>query len=181
MPVVGQALHRSLPVRLLLTTAPCVVALLGVVAGEGVQVPSTTAPAAVDTRFVGVWRLVSFQSFDATGVARPGAYDLGLIVYDASGRMTAQLMHSSNKADRPLSTDADRATAYRRYLGYWGPFTVDASKGIIVHRVEGSSNPSWVGSDQVRYFSFAEGGRELTLSVKNGERTTSTLRWERVR
>jgi hypothetical protein len=93
--------------------------------------------------------------------------------------MSAQLMHSSNKASAPLTTDADRAAASRRYLGYWGPFTVHEAKGIVIHHVEGSSNPSWVGGDQVRYYSFGADGR-LTLSVKNGERVTSTLVWERI-
>jgi hypothetical protein len=132
-------------------------------------------------RFVGAWRLLSFQSFAANGAARPGAYDAGIIIYDASGRMTAQLMHSSNKADQPLTSDTDRAAAYRRYLGYWGPFTVDESTRVVVHHVEGSSNPNWVGSKQARHYSFAADGQRLTLSVKNGDRVTSTLLWERIR
>jgi hypothetical protein len=45
-----------------------------------------------------------------------------------------------------------RAAAYRRYLGYWGPFVVDAAAGHVTHIVEGSSNPSWVGSGQVRHY-----------------------------
>jgi hypothetical protein len=135
----------------------------------------------VAERLVGAWRLVSFESFDQNGTARPGNYDTGMIVYDASGRMSAQLMHSSNKASAPLTADADRAAAYRRYLGYWGPFTVDEAKSIVVHRVEGASNPSWVGSNQVRHYRLTADGKRLTLSVKNGERTTSTLVWERIR
>jgi hypothetical protein len=144
------------------------------------QSATSGPPSAANAQFVGAWRLLSFQSFDADGVARPGAYDVGIIVYDASGRMAAQLMHSSNRAERPVTTDADRAAAYRRYLGYWGPFTVDAATGVVVHHVKGSSNPAWVGSDQVRHYTFAADGRGLTLSVKTGERVTSTLRWERI-
>jgi hypothetical protein len=45
-----------------------------------------------------------------------------------------------------------RAAAYRRYLGYWGPFVVDAAAGHVTHIVEGSSNPSRVGSGQVRHY-----------------------------
>jgi hypothetical protein len=138
-------------------------------------------PSPVAQRLVGAWRMLSFQSFDQTGTARPGNYDVGMIVYDASGRMSAHLMHSSNKASAPLTADADRAAAYRRYLGYWGPFIVDEAKSVVVHRVEGSSNPSWVGSDQVRHYTLATDGQKLTLSVKNGERVTSTLVWERIR
>lgn len=135
----------------------------------------------VAERLVGAWRMLSFESFDQNGVARPGNYDTGMIIYDASGRMSAHLMHSSNKASAPLADDAGRAAAYRRYLGYWGPFTVDEAKSIVVHRVEGSSNPSWVGSNQVRHYVLAPDGQRLTLSVKNGERVTSMLVWERVR
>jgi lipocalin-like protein len=134
----------------------------------------------VAQRLVGAWRMLSFESFDQNGAARPGNYDVGMIVYDASGRMSAHLMHSSNKASAPLTDDADRAAAYRRYLGYWGPFSVDEAKGIVVHRVEGSSNPSWVGSDQVRHYRLSADGKRLTLSVKNGDRVTSTLQWERM-
>ena len=132
-------------------------------------------------RLVGAWGLVSFVSFDANGASRPGAYDLGRIVYDASGQMSAHLMHSSNKAEASPATDADRSAAFRRYLGYYGPFTVDELTRIVLHHVVGSSNPSWVGSNQVRYFSLSEDGNKLTLSVKNQTRVTSTLVWERIR
>ena len=131
-------------------------------------------------RLVGAWRMLSFESFDQNGTARPGNYDVGMIVYDASGRMSAQLMHSSNKASAPLAADAERAAAYRRYLGYWGPFSVDEAKGVVVHHVEGSSNPSWVGSNQVRHYRLSADGKRLTLSVKSGDRVTSTLQWERI-
>jgi len=132
-------------------------------------------------RLIGAWGLVSFVSFDATGASRPGAYDLGRIVYDASGQMSAHLMHSSNKADASPATDTDRSAAFRRYLGYYGPFTVDELTGIVIHHVLGSSNPSWVGSNQVRYFNLSEDGNTLTLSVKNQTRVTSTLVWERIK
>jgi hypothetical protein len=158
-------------------------ALASVATADRVESQFSASPATAGTApFIGAWRLVSFTSFDADSRApRPGAYDTGIIIYDASGRMTAQLMHSSNRADRAPSTTDDRAAAYRRYLGYWGPFTVDTATGVVVHHVEGSSNPSWVGSKQIRHFSFAEEGTRLTLSVKSGDRVTSTLVWERLR
>lgn len=133
-------------------------------------------------RLIGTWQLITYQILDPEGgPARPGAYDVGRITYDPSGHMSAQLMHSSNKAAQPPATDADRAGAYRRYLGYFGPFTVDEGKGVVTHHVAGSSNPSWVGSNQVRHFEFSADGNGLTLSLRNGERVTQTLYWERVR
>jgi len=139
------------------------------------------ASATAKDRLVGSWGLVSFVSFDANGASRPGAYDLGRIIYEASGQMSAHLMHSANKADASPATDADRSAAFRRYLGYYGPFTVDELTGIVIHHVLGSSNPSWVGSNQVRYYELSADGNTLTLSVKKQGRVTGTLVWERIK
>ena len=139
------------------------------------------ASATAKDRLVGSWGLVSFVSFDANGASRPGAYDLGRIIYEASGQMSAHLMHSANKANASPATDADRSAAFRRYLGYYGPFTVDELTGIVIHHVLGSSNPSWVGSNQVRYYELSADGNTLTLSVKNQGRVTGTLVWERIK
>jgi len=139
------------------------------------------ASATAKDRLVGSWGLVSFVSFDANGASRPGAYDLGRIIYEASGQMSAHLMHSANKADASPATDADRSAAFRRYLGYYGPFTVDELTGIVIHHVLGSSNPSWVGSNQVRYYELSADGNTLRLSVKNQGRVTGTLVWERIK
>jgi hypothetical protein len=144
--------------------------------------PSLFAQGSVKDRLVGSWEMVSFENIAADGTRRPGAYDRGQIFYDGSGRMSAQLMHTSNKADQSPQTDEARATAFRRYLGYYGPFVVDEAKGIVTHIVEGSSNPSWVGSRQVRYYELTPDGQQLTLSVRNAEgRVTGTLVWKRSR
>ena len=143
---------------------------------------AVSAQTSVKDRVVGSWEMVSFENIAADGTRRPGAYDRGQIFYDASGRMSAQLMHTSNKADQSPQTDEARATAFRRYLGYYGPFVVDEAKGTVTHIVEGSSNPSWVGSRQVRYYELTPDGQQLTLSVRNAEgRVTGSLVWKRSR
>lgn len=140
--------------------------------------PAQTPPVA--QRLVGAWQLVNYEIIAADGSRRPGAYDRGQISYDSSGRMSAHLMNSANKADQTPPTDEARAAAYRRYLGYYGPFVVDEAKGIVTHIVDGSSNPSWVGSRQVRYYELSADNQQLTLSLRdtNG-RTTQSLVWKR--
>jgi hypothetical protein len=160
---------------------PAILVVLMVFAANAVVRSQTPGTAPIRERLVGAWALISFVSFDASGVSRPGPYDVGQVVYDAAGQMSAHLMHSSNKSDRPPATDDERSAAYRRYLGYYGPFTVNEASGIVTHHVLGSSNPSWVGSNQVRYFELSDDGNRLTLSLKSGDRVTSTLVWERVR
>lgn len=132
-------------------------------------------------RLVGSWELVSYEIIAADGTRRPGAYDRGQITYDASGRMSVHLMHSSNTATASPQTDDRRAAAYRRYLGYYGRFVVDTAAGIVTHIVEGSSNPSWVGSKQLRYYELAADNAQLTLSLRDGARTTQALVWKRSR
>ena len=69
-----------------------------------------------------------------------------------------------------------------RYLGYYGPFVVDEAKGIVTHIVDGSSNPSWVGSRQVRYYALSADNAQLTLSLRDASgRTTQSLVWKRSR
>lgn len=138
--------------------------------------------APVKDRLVGAWQLVNYEIIAADGTTRPGAYDRGQISYDGSGRMSAHLMHSANKADQTPQTDDARAAAYRRYLGYYGPFVVDEAKGIVTHIVDGSSNPSWVGSRQVRYYALSADNAQLTLSLRDASgRTTQSLVWKRSR
>jgi len=142
--------------------------------------PSALASqASVKDRLVGSWELVSYEIIAADGTRRPGNFDRGQVTYDASGRMSAHLMHSSNKADQAPQTDDVRAAAYRRYLGYWGPFIVDVAGGTVTHHVEGSSNPSWVGSKQLRYFELSADNAQLTLSLRDGTRTTQSLVWRK--
>jgi lipocalin-like protein len=142
---------------------------------------SASSQTAVKERLVGSWELVSYEIIAADGTRRPGNFDRGQVTYDASGRMSAHLMHSSNKADQAPQTDDVRAAAYRRYLGYWGPFVVDTAAGTVTHIVEGSSNPSWVGTKQLRYFVLSADNLRLTLSLRDGARTTQSLVWKRAK
>ena len=143
--------------------------------------PLASEQNSVAQRLVGSWELVSYEIIAADGARRPGNYDRGQITYDAAGRMSAHLMHSSNKADVAPQTDDVRAAAYRRYLGYWGPFVVDTAAGTVTHVVDGSSNPSWVGTRQVRYYDLSTDNAQLTLSLRDGARTTQSLVWKRSR
>ena len=143
--------------------------------------PIAVVQATVAQRLVGAWELVNYEIIAADGSKSPGAYDRGQISYDRSGRMSAHLMHSSNTATASPQTDDVRATAYRRYLGYYGPFIVDTAAGTVTHVVEGSSNPSWVGSKQLRYYELSADNAQLTLSLRDGARTTQALVWKRSR
>jgi hypothetical protein len=135
-----------------------------------------------DPRFVGNWRLVSFENFDEKGVATPSVITGGRIMYDAAGQMAAQLTRP-NRAPLPAgAAEAPRAAAYSSYTAYYGAYVIDAAAGKVTHQVEASLNPNWPKTDLVRYFAFSDGNNTLKLSIKNDAgRVTGTLTWARIR
>ena len=150
-----------------------------------------TSKSAIRDKFVGVWKLVSYQSTDkASGkVSYPyGARPVGRITYDAAGRMSAQLMNPERKRTggpptrsraaslRDLSAD-DMREMLTGYNAYFGTFEVDEAARTVIHHVEGSLFPSWVGSDQRRSYEFSGSGR-LTLTAAF-DQSMSRLLWER--
>jgi len=158
-------------------TSLFVAAAIAAPAAQNAAVPATDA--ATKRRLVGNWKLVKYEIFDESGGARPGSYDEGRLMYDEQGEMAAQLMRSGRAKEAPTSESA-RAAAYQTYLGYFGPYTIDPDKHIVVHHVVGSSRPDWIGSEQVRHYALPT-ENTLTLSLKSGDRITQTLTWNRVK
>ena len=134
---------------------------------------------AVRKQLAGEWTLVKYEVFPENGPTRQGNYDIGRINY-GEREMSAHLMRSGRPKDA-VTTETARAAAFQGYLGYFGPYTIDAAKKIVVHHVAGSSLPNWLGSEQVRHYGFSADGKQLTLSLKSGDRITQTLTWERTK
>ena len=143
---------------------------------------ASPAPPDVRQRLTGNWRLLSFENFDEKGVARPGGYSAGRLMYDAYGNVAAQLTREGRKPLVSTPTDAERAEAYAGFLAYYGRFVVDESKGLVTHHVEGSTNPNWVNTTLTRWYAFSHDDNRLMLSLHNDQgRVTGTLTWERMR
>jgi hypothetical protein len=141
----------------------------------------------VASRFVGAWRLVSSEFRRSDGrVSYPYGPDaVGMLIYDAAGRMAVQIM----RPDRPLFAAGDLMNgtaeeirfAFERYVAYCGTFHVDEQEGAVTHEITASLFPNWVGQGQKRYFQFE--GNRLTLttppSLAKGMTVTGVLIWER--
>jgi len=97
----------------------------------------------------------------------------GLIMYDAGGMISVQLLHADYA--NQSGNLADFQVAMELYLAYYGTFSVDAQARTVSHHIEGCSFPGWIGTTQVRSYQFEE--PRLTLSaVGDG---TRILLWER--
>jgi len=77
------------------------------------------------------------------------------------------------------ATLGHRAAAYSGYVAYWGRYQIDHDR--IVHHVESSLFPGWVGGTQIRYFTLA--GDRLSLRTPPielaGDVVINELRWQR--
>lgn len=133
--------------------------------------------------FLGSWDLASFQHTSPSGeLSAPfGDSPAGLLMYQADGRMSAQV--SINNPTRLASDDSldasaeEAAGAWRTYFGYWGSFKIYPKQRVVVHRVEGSSFPNWIGTEQTRHFWF-DGATRLILQAESAS-GSYTLIWQR--
>ena len=134
---------------------------------------------------VGTWRLIRWENRSADGqITYPLGDDAqGRITYGDDGYMFVALMRSRREAfgagDLLGGTAEEKAQAAEDYVSYCGRYDVERER--VVHHVELSLFPNWVGVDQERLVEID--GHRLTLSTRpillDGIRQTAQLVWER--
>ena len=139
-----------------------------------------------DDRFTGTWRLVSYEVRRADGkVTYPwGEHPEGRLMYTGDGRVSVAMMASDRRKfssrEMKQGTQEEKVAAVDSYISYAGIYEVNGNK--VIHHVEVSLFPNWVGKGQVRNFQFD--GNRLTLSTDpapgDEKRKTGHLIWERI-
>jgi hypothetical protein len=137
---------------------------------------------------IGMWKLVSFETQDDNGtLTYPMGKDVGgLLMIDARGYFSVHVMDmkrpSFKIADPRGGTPGEIKTAFENYIGYYGTFDLDETKGAIIFHVKGAWLPNWIGSDQIRYYTL--NGNGLTINTAptlfDGKNRVGKLIWERV-
>jgi hypothetical protein len=135
---------------------------------------------------VGAWRLVSWENQAADGqVTYPmGANARGYLLYTADGRFSVTISRVGRPpfaaGDLLGGTTEENARAVEGFVAYAGRYSFHHDR--VIHHVELSLFPNWVGSDQERWVELA--GDRLTLSASPlllaGKRQVPRLVWERV-
>src|SRR5688500_3567943 len=136
---------------------------------------------------IGTWRLVSWENRSLVDgqISYPLGKDAaGYIMYNQDGYMFVAIMGPNRlkfAANDLLSgTPEEEAQAEETYVSYCGQYDYDGDK--VVHHVELSLFPNWVGVDQERLVELT--GNRLTLSTPpillRGIQQTAHLIWERV-
>lgn len=149
-------------------------------------------PGAYTRALIGCWELVRREDRRESGelVVDPGLGPdpVGLLVYDASGRFSAQFMRR-NRLDQP-GPAADQTTAGKNntravggYDAYFGTFSVDEKTHLVTQTLQGALAPDNVGVTVTRQMEV-EGDvltLELPTTTAGGEAIIRTLQWRRCR
>jgi hypothetical protein len=144
-----------------------------------------TALTAAD--LVGTWRLVSWASEGEDGVEYPmGAGPEGILAYTPDGTMITTIGRPGRApidgGDMLAGPVDQRLAAMTTFIAYAGTFRVE--DGAVVHDVNMSLFPNWIGTTQRRHVALSADGRALELStdpfVLRGRMSTQRLAWERV-
>ena len=135
-------------------------------------------------RFVGFWEIdrIERHALDGGEIPTP-QYAEGYLMYMPSGYMAVHLMRPNRTPyEGPRPTPAEADAAMRSFVSYFGPFSVDAAQGVVVHHRAGHLNPDRVGVDAVRAFEFRDGQLilEPPVSTVGGRQVQTTVFWNRL-
>ena len=155
-------------------------------------VPLSIAPARKPPlAIVGTWELVRWSATlnDGNEVLPFGERPRGRLCYDRSGRMSLQMLAEARptfaEGDPFGGTAEEIRAAFHGSISYYGSYDASSETGTVVHRIEASAFPNWIGSVQER--SFEIDGDQLTLratasNAKVGPRAGARhiLLWKRL-
>lgn len=146
----------------------------------------------ITSKFIGTWRLMSVEARRPNGEVAPlparyGTKPVGYLMYDNTGHVAVQIM----RPDRPkfAVNDIDKGTAdelkaaWDGYSAYLGTYEINEAEGFVVHHVEISAFPNYVGSDQKRFYELS--GDTLVLKPPQrqvgNEQLNMRITWQRVK
>ncbi|MET0660453.1 MAG: lipocalin-like domain-containing protein [Steroidobacteraceae bacterium] len=131
---------------------------------------------------IGTWKLLAFEDRSESGEVRYhyGAHPKGLLIYDALGHMSVQIMKvpppKVASGDEDRVTAAEKVALFDAYTAYFGTYAVDVERGIITHHVDGDLADVYIGRAEQRPFELS-GDRLIIKPIW----TTDGKRWEGVR
>lgn len=143
---------------------------------------------ALTDRFTGTWRLLTCEGRWSDGrVTQPyGKEPGGMLMYDGAGSFSGQIMAwerpSFATGNLLKGSETEVRAAFEGYVAYYGSYTVDEPEGLMIHQVEGSFFPNWIGERQIRKFEFTVDGELMlsTLPIKGSRADlTVALLWQR--
>ena len=134
---------------------------------------------------LGTWRLLYYEARSEDGeVSYPGGREQeGYLIYSPDGYFAVLIMKKGrprfSSDDFRGGTVSEKAGAAETFVAYCGTYSV--GDGCVIHHIEASLFPNWVGTDQLRFIEI-EGDRLVLTSpplLVAGKTQTAYLVWER--
>ena len=136
--------------------------------------------------FIGTWKLNSYKIYRADGkIVQPFGEALsGYIHYYNNGYMSVAF----SPANRPnfeggtliSATDEEKITAFSTFIAYTGKYEIKGN--TVLHHVEVSSVPNWIGTILTRHYQIE--GKLLTLTTPplaiGKQKRVGKLVWEKI-
>jgi hypothetical protein len=132
-------------------------------------------------RIVGTWKLVSTEETMKDGTTRPfpvfGAQCKGFLMYQRDGYMGVYLLNPDRLkwVDPAHPTPEEKLVAADGTLAYCGRYEIDVKQKQIIHLPEVATNPGYVGSRQIRPYTFQDDRLILSDVEKND---LNVVRWK---
>lgn len=147
------------------------------------------APTAAGSNLlVGTWTLVLVDNIlpDGSRVHLYGPHPSGLLMFDAGGRYSLQIVSEGRPAfaakDKSRGTADEYRAAVQGSNAHFGRYAIDPAGRTITFRIEHASFPNWEGTQQARSFMLA--GDRLTYAVPaptTGGGAVGEVEWRRAR
>jgi hypothetical protein len=167
--------------------------LLNAAAGLSAEAERSPPPHATRQELIGAWRLVSIQIEGPTGPMLDPFYNAdstGLLVYDASGWMSVQIVGQHRPAmaapaSRPTqekSQDAAlKAAVLDTYYAYFGTWKYDEAAATVTHYIKSSLIPGETGVSYSQTVTL-EGGRLVFTTRREVAGGTAVQKkvWQRI-
>ena len=128
---------------------------------------------------VGVWEIVELIDWNAEGEqSEPfGSDPNGYFVYTPEGRLILQILPNPlpSAETRPITVEKLAARA-RSSIAYYGTYSVDYDRGVLIHEVAGALFPNRAGGAYERPFQLDEDELVLDFASEDGRRFLRRLR-----
>ena len=145
----------------------------------------TANPAALGSRILGTWRMLSWkrlvvgtnETSDALG---PNPF--GYINYAPDGRLMVFVLKSGRTKPKSTPPSAEEKLAlFDTLFAYVGTYKVEQDR--VIHTIDGSWNELWTGTTQTRLLSFEDGKliytTPQTVDPMDGRPCTYRVEFER--
>ena len=148
------------------------------------KLPRSTELGEEGRRFLGFWEIDRIERRSLDGAEIPTEqFTAGYLIYMPSGYMAVHLMRPGRRPyEGPRPTALEAHAAMGSYASYFGPFTIDADEGVVVHHRAGHLDPGSIGVDGIRAFEFRDGQLILRppVSTVDGQEVRTSVFWNRL-